>query len=327
MENEKKGFGYFFDKSLKTLKNNLFVLVPNLIFYIITGAISMAIMIPLMNGAASNPYLLMNKFEANPSSFFGAYFLFFFVIIALSLFIESGNMYMIRNVVKDESNGLSDFLGGLTKYPHKLLGFGLVMFLMILGFYIGIFVLVFVAIKVGTFLSVIISIAIFILAVFLAVVFQPYDAVMAVGDNGPIDTISKSFKFGKSNFLSLFLLIFIVIVISLLFQGAASVTSGVGSIGASISGRPEFSIVPFVVVYIIQILIGLILRSFSRIFKFHLYLENSGEFDLNTNDTVLNDYIADNFSSNTSEYQSGIDMTKSSDSNVDLTKSDDYENK
>jgi len=327
MENEKNGFGYFFDKSLKTLKNNLFVLVPNLVFNIIAGGISMAIIIPLMNDATSNPYALMNKFQSNPGAFLGAYFLFFFLIIAISLFVESGNMYMIRNVVKGESNGLSDFIYGLTKYPHKLLGFGLVIILMIIAIEIVIAILIFLALKAGTFLAVMIGIAVFVLIVFLSVVFQPYDAVMAVGDSGPIETISKTFKFGKSNFLTLFLLVFVAFIISLLFQGATSVTGGVGSIGASMSGKAEFSTIPFVIIYAISTFVGLILKVFSRIFKFHLYHENSDEFASDANETVLNDYAADDFSSNTSEAKSSINITKQSDSNLDLTKSDDYDTK
>ncbi|MGB3366265.1 MAG: hypothetical protein WBA54_02140 [Acidaminobacteraceae bacterium] len=327
MENENKGFGYFFDKSLKTLKNNLFVLVPNFIFYIVMGAISLAIIMPLMKGASNNPYMLMNKFQSNPGGFVGSYFLFLFAIIAFSLFVESGNMYMIRNVIKGQSNGLSDFMGGLTKYPHKLLGFGLLMILVIICIEIVLAILFFIAFKIGTFLAVIIGIAAFVLIVFLSVVFQPYDAVMAIGDNGPIETISKTLKFGKSNFLTLFILIFVVFIISLLFQGAASVTTGVSSIGASMSANADFSSIPFIIVYSIQMIISLILSAFSRIFKFHLYQENSGHFDIDSDKDVLNDYISNDFTSNTSETKSTIDITKPSDSNVDLSKSDDSDKK
>jgi hypothetical protein len=218
-------------------------------------------------------------------------------------------------------------MGGLTKYPHKLLGFGLVMILVIICIEIVLAIIFFIAFKIGTFLAVIIGIAAFVLIVFLSVAFQPYDAVMAIGDNGPIETISKTLKFGKSNFLTLFLLVFVVFIISLLFQGAASVTTGVSSIGASMSGNADFSSIPFIIVYSIQMIVSLILSAFSRIFKFHLYQENSGQLDLDSGEDVLNDYTTNDFTSNTSDAKSTIDITKASDSNVDLSKSDDSDTK
>lgn len=296
MENETKGFGYFFDKSLRTLKSNMFLLVPNLIFYIVMGLIAAAVLVPVFASTATNPYALMNKIESNPFGFLGAYILFLFVIIAISLFVESGNMYMVRNVVKDESNGLSDFMSGLTKYPHKLLGIGLLAFLAIIGIEIIIVILAFMKLPMP--LVVILGIAALLFLLFAAIVFQPYDAVMALGDNGPIDTISKTFKFGKSNFLPLFLLVLITIIISLLFQGANSATSGVSMFGGLTPSLNDFKLAPFIIIYVIQLGMGMIINLFSRIFKFHLYHEKSDDFNTNEKETILDDYIAEDFNSN-----------------------------
>ncbi len=66
MENQKQGFGYFFDKSLRTLKNNLFVLVPNLVLYIVMGIISLSVMITLINSITN--IVLMHLMSVSKSS-------------------------------------------------------------------------------------------------------------------------------------------------------------------------------------------------------------------------------------------------------------------
>lgn len=314
MNHEKKAFGYIFDQSLKTLKSNLFLLVPSLIFYAIIGVLSLTISIPLMNSANSNPYLLFNRFESDPMSYIGAYLLAFFVMTSFAIFFESGNMYMVRNIIKGESNGLSDFLSGLTKYPHKILGFGLVLTLIFMVSYVIMIFLIIFAAKLAAFAAVLVGIAVFIALFFFVIVFQPYDAVMALGDNGAVDTIPATYKFGKSNFLSIFLLTFVIVVVTLLFQGASSVTRGVSSFNMNSSTFSDIKTAPFIIVYIIQMLVGLVLRVFSRIFKFHLYNENCDDFTSKEDDVILNDYTSSRLESNGSE-SSRIDITKSDDSN------------
>ena len=74
--------------------------------------------------------------------------------------------------------------------------------------------------------------------------------------------------------------------------------------------------IPFIIVYIIQTFIGLVLNGFSRTFRFTLHLENSIEISESGDGAILNDYQTPTFDSNTEE-TSKIDITKSNDSSED----------
>lgn len=282
MSEEKKGFGYCFDKSLKDLKNNLFLVVPDLLILTVVLIIAGIVSIPLVQMAADNPFLFANYIEDKFDLFIGVYAGFMIIAIFASLFVLSGNMYMTKKVVLRNSEGLKDFVSGLTKYPIKLLGFFALLFIITFGlvFVVGLTMLI-------PILGILLTIAAYI---YFVTVMQSYDAVMAMGDNGVLETFSKMFDFGNKNFMTLFLLILMQLVGGGMFQATATVPfSAIASPQGD--GITASFIITFIILVIVQVLVSVFLGVFTRLFRYHLYFSNELGENTISEETDIEDYI------------------------------------
>lgn len=281
MNEEKKGFGHCFDKSLKSLKGNLFLVIPDLLIYLVVMILGAFTFIPFIMKAVDNPFLFESYIEENLGLFVGGYIIFILAAIVISLFVASGNMYMTRRVVLGESEGLKDFMDGLTKYPLRLLG--LYLMLMVIG--IGLVILMSVSLIIPI-LGILLVLAVYI---YFATIFQSYDAIMSMEDCGVFDTLSKIFDFGNKNFLTLFLLVLFQIVIGGMFQATASAPMGAmfDPYGGDFSGS---IIAVSILLMLVQIIVSVFLGTFSRLFRFHLY--NANECGGNEiEESAIEDYV------------------------------------
>lgn len=282
MNEEKKGFGYCFDKSLKDLKNNLFLVVPDLIIFAVVLILGALTAIPLIKKATENPFLFENYIDENIGMFMGVYALFMIVALIVSLFVASGNMYMTKRVVLGESEGLKDFTSGMTKYALRLLGFYVLLIIISIGLVLVLGLTMLIPI-----LGILLIIAAYI---YFVTVMQSYDAAMAMGDNGVFDTFSKMFDFGNKNFLTLFLLVLLQVVVSVMFQATAS--APFAAIGDPYgSGFTTSLIIVTILVVAVQVIVSVFLGVFTRLFRFHLYYANELGGGNVEEEAAIEDYV------------------------------------
>lgn len=282
MKEEKKGFGYCFDKSLKDLKDNLFLVVPNLAIYAALTIVSLLTLTPLVLKALDNPYLFERYIEENLGIYLGGSFLIILLILFGSLFVMSGNMYMTKRVVNRESIGLRDFITGMTKYPLQLLGFFIMWLIIAIGLSIvGVLTLIIPVLGFLLFLGV---------YIYFGTIIQSYDAIMSMEDFGVFDTLSKIFDFGKKNFLTLFLLILFQIVIGGMFQATASAPMGAMMDPYTTTDFSISMVVVGLLLMLVQIIVSVFLGTFTRLFRFHLYNANElGGSEIEEN--AIEDYV------------------------------------
>lgn len=189
---------------------------------------------------------------------------------------------MTRRVVLGESEGLKDFVRGMTKYPLRLLGLICMMLLILIALMMVLSLSLIIPI-----LGILVVIGV---NIFFTTIVQSYDAIMSMEDFGVFDTLSKIFDFGKKNFLTLFLLILFQIVIGGMFQATASAPMGAMMDPYTTTDFSISMVVVGLLLMLVQIIVSVFLGTFTRLFRFHLYNANElGGSEIEEN--AIEDYV------------------------------------
>lgn len=187
-----RGFLDYFKEVFHLSKKNEFIFVPSLLFNLLP-------LIIMGIGAI----VIYGSFSLKPmSNIFGSLFSGFSIIIGiflglgfyvLSLMLQSGTLYLQKELVKNNEISWSKFLDGAKMYPIKLFAGQLIFSLFIIGAMLPVIFIIFMVPE----LVILFLILFIFLFIFVAVAISFWDKILVYDDLEVIESMKKSMTFLK----------------------------------------------------------------------------------------------------------------------------------